>query len=36
MIRFYRSLYTIPGRGAFEATWWQAGSRIFRHREKAV
>ncbi|MFJ9037474.1 hypothetical protein ACIRF8_12905 [Streptomyces sp. NPDC102406] len=33
MPHFHRTTYSVPGRGAYRATWWQVGNRIIRHRE---
>lgn len=33
MLRHHRTQYDIPGKGRFEATWWQLGTRILRHRQ---
>lgn len=36
MLRFHRAQYEVRGRGRFEATWWQIGDRILRHRERPI
>ena len=36
MLRFHRTQYTTMTGRSMEATWWQLGSLIFRHRERAL
>lgn len=36
MPRFHRTQYTTMTGRLMEATWWQFGDLIFRHRERAL
>jgi hypothetical protein len=36
MLRFHRTHYTTMTGRLMEATWWQLGDRIFRHRQRAL